>query len=264
MERFPSRGAEHWSAHVPPSYRDNLFRTLEELSRLGREAALQFVIIGALSLMIKRRLNYTSVWDVDILFKDQAEMERLIALEKGCGLEVQHFDERPMVSPSITSLHAAWRAGGPWLNVDYIIRDERYAFYRAGVDREGLYREEFRLGEVAQPGEAPGQPGRTVSLALPLAHPWDIFVDKVLSPRFEEEFLRRDVFSLDIKHVLIMLEQDGKAPSFWEHITGKGGDLGALELMESRLESLLLNLGDFGYTDIALPPDIMRRLEALR
>ena len=59
-----------WLNHVDGKRQRNLVQILQYLSRLQDKENLDFIIIGALPLLVRGYLAYTVYWDIDLLFED--------------------------------------------------------------------------------------------------------------------------------------------------------------------------------------------------
>jgi hypothetical protein len=247
-----SRVAESpWYEFVAPRARRNLLRILAELSRLHEEGNSSFVIIGAFSLLLRGVLNYTVLWDLDLLFRDRESMETLIDTPKSGELEVQHLDPHLMVGETISSLHTAWRFEGGWFNVDYILIPGDYDFYLANPESETIFDSVVHFE------------GKRYPLRLPLAAPWDVAIKKLLSPRLERELEGRDSFSIDLRHIYHILSKYGEEELFWENLAGKAGYLGQLREVKSRLIELIALKDEVGYAEMKLQGSLSGRVAAL-
>lgn len=247
-----SRVAESpWYDFVAPRARRNLLRILAELSRLHEEGNSSFIIIGAFSLLLRGVLNYTVLWDIDLLFRDRKSMEALIDTPKSAELEVQHLDPQLMVGETISSLHSAWRFEGGWFNVDYILIPGDYDFYLANSEAETTFQSVVHFE------------GKHYPLRLPLAAPWDVAIKKLLSPRLERELEGRDSFSIDIRHIYHILSKYGEEELFWERLARKAGYLGQLRKVKSRLLELLALKEEVGYAEMKLQESLSGRVASL-
>jgi len=74
-----------------------------------------------------------------------------------------------MISEKITRFHTAWSFTKTWFNVDYILREGIFEFYTENLSSLKPYTTIVELKDGKFPIE------------LYLAHPWDLFVEKVLS-----------------------------------------------------------------------------------
>jgi len=241
---------KRWYLYVDEKRRHNLLRILAEISRRQSKTDPYFILIGALSLLIRGLLDYTVFWDVDLLFKDRLSLEGFSKMEKSPGLRIVHYDDELQEGKEITSLHTLWSFDKTWFNVDYILRPPFFEFHYSIVDTESPYSEEVTID------------GRHYSIHLIAAHPWNIFVEKLLSPRLESEVSLQGSFPVDARHLLIILQADSNNHQFWTHIAEAAARLGKTEIIKRTLFRLLASAKAFGY-DIELTDSIMKKIEAL-
>jgi len=238
-----------WYYYVAERYRYNLLSVLQELSRLGQRKNW-FVLGGGLSLLIHGRLAHQVMWDVDLIFRDRIAFYQFMGVKKDENLRIVDLDEKFGETSEVFSFHTAWGFDCHWINVDYLYRDLWFSFHYDTIVKKGEHMEEVKFG------------GSTFQLCLPVAYPWDIFVEKVMSPRFAEDFELRNDLSYDIRHVLILYQQERGNPAFWEYLRRRAEDYGLLKELKSRLLSLLEKRGELGYEHIRILPEVWDRIQS--
>ena len=157
-------------------------------------------------MLLRRALSRRSLWDIDLLFRDERALRSFMEATENTDARIVHYDEELILRPGISSLHTAWRFERAWVNVDYILRDRYYEFYAKG--RTG--REPFRERKI--------HGGKSYEISLYVAHPWDVFIDKMLSPRFEKELESKNSMGVDVRHVFLLLRRYGERPEFWTYV----------------------------------------------
>ncbi len=195
-----------WLDYVNAKRKADVLRVLESLSGVLDPQCPQFVLIGALSLLLRRKLFRRSLWDVDLLFRDEKTLRSFMDRERSIGARIVHYDEELVVNKGISSLHTAWSFEKAWVNVDYILREPYFEFYLGGRTGEQLFEERVQ------------DDGRVFEIRLLVAHPWDVLIDKMLSPRFGKELSNRDFMGVDVRHVFLILRLDGENPELWGYI----------------------------------------------
>jgi hypothetical protein len=133
---------------------------------------------------------------------------------------------------------------GKWINVDYMHRPQVYDFHRGAFERNGPLVQEIRLD------------GEIYNIHMAVAHPWDILIEKLLSPRFEAEVERGDGMHPDIKQVFLLLRSEGGQEGFWSYMTEKGKMLASVERIEKNLAGVIERREVLGYGGFELP-DLM-------
>ena len=238
-----------WYFYVAEGFRKDLLFVLQELSRLGggRE---WFVVGGGLSLLMHGRLAHQVMWDVDLIFRDRISLYQFLGVRKDDRLRVVDLDEKFGEASEVFSFHTAWSFDRRWINVDYLYRKIWFSFHRATIAEKGEYKEDIKLGESS------------FHLCLPVVYPWDIFVEKLMSPRFAEDFRLRNDMSYDIRHVLILYQQERENPVFWNYIQKRAGDHGLLGGLKDRLLSLLEKKEELGYGHVRVLPETLRRIQS--
>jgi hypothetical protein len=165
-----------------------------------------FVLIGAFSLLLRRTLFRRSFWDIDLLFRDETALRRFVGSEERTGARIVHYDDTMVLRPGISSLHTTWRFQRAWVNLDYILRAPYFEFYIGGLTGSKRFR------------ECVHHAGRDYEISLYVAHPWDVLIDKMLSPRFEKELESRNSMGVDLRHVFLLLRLYGATQEFWDYI----------------------------------------------
>lgn len=225
-----------WYLWVDPKRRRNLLEILNELSRLQNEQYPAFILVGALALLIRGYLKYMVYWDVDLLFKDKKSLLDFANRPKSSHLKIVAYDDELQEKKHISSLHTFWSFDKTWFNVDYILMDNLFDFYYATLSKEGPYFAEIKVN------------GRLYDLNLMVAHPWDVFVQKLTTPRFRVALELKDGLSFDICHILTLFRQDGDNPRFWQWVAEKAAILKGKERVKRNLIELLSTVREFGHS----------------
>jgi len=220
---------------------------LEELSRL-RELQDNFVLVGGLSLLIWGRLRHHVLWDVDLLFRDKFSIFKFLALGKDPKFDVVSMDEDFSESETIVSFHTSWGFQARWVNVDYLSRSKWYYFHRDTIDRSGDFEEEIELE------------GRKIHIRLPVAYPWDLFIEKSLSPRLEQDLFSSNDLSYDLRHVFVLFEQEKENAEFWSYIRNKAQRFYRLSELKERLLLIFEHRERIGYGDVQVDDCIVRSI----
>lgn len=231
-----------WLNFVDARRRDNLVSILQELSNLQDKNDLNFIIIGALPLLISGYLKYVVYWDVDLLFKDLNRLKEFINESKSTSLKIVNYDEDLMDSENITSFHTAWAFDKSWFNVDYILRKGLYEFYADNIQELKPYTQSLKIVNT------------DFSINIYLAHPWDIIVEKIFSPRTEKEMNLKIDMSVDIRHIYVVYKQDGTNQSFWHYVLKKAERFQRLAEFKEKFLNLLKIAKELGYDDIEISP----------
>ncbi|MCK4235003.1 hypothetical protein KAX75_11275 [candidate division WOR-3 bacterium] len=233
---------QHWLSFVDEKRKQNLLLILEELSSLVDKEIPDFVIIGAMSLLIQGYIGgYKVLWDVDLLFKNIDAIMNFRKREKSKNLRVVELDDGIIQNKNIGSLHSVWSFNTTWFNVDYIIKGNLFKFYNPMKRKKEPYCETVRFNK------------RNHYINLFLANPIDIFVEKIVTPRMEKELNLRDDFGVDIKHCLYILESYSEEDWFWREVKMAAIELKGKELLKDRLIQLLEIKDELGYDYIKLP-----------
>lgn len=232
-----------WLDYVSEKRRKTLLSILQELSHLQQKDELNFIIIGALPLLINGYLHYRVYWDVDLLFKDTSTLGAFTVKPKSRGLRIVNYDETLIQNKNIASQHTAWSFNKTWVNVDYIVKDRKhFEFYCADKSALNLYQTSFRLNN------------KVYSITLYLANPWDIMIDKLLSPRTAQDIKLKVALSVDIRHILAIYTRDKDNEHFWHYLFEKTQKIGCQKLIKEYLIKVLIIAPELGYECIAIPP----------
>jgi hypothetical protein len=218
---------------------------LEELSAL-RRLQDSFVLVGGLSLLMWGRLHHQVLWDVDLLFRDKFSIFKFLALPKDPKFDVVSMDEDFSDSETIVSFHTAWGFGARWINVDYLTRAKWYYFHKDTIDQRGDFEEKIELE------------GREIYIELPVAYPWDMFIEKSLSPRLENDLSSSNDLSYDLRHVFILFDQEKENPEFWNYIRKKAEEFSQLPELRERLLFIFRRRERIGYGHVGIEDSIIR------
>ena len=223
---------------------------LTELSGLQSKQDVDFIIIGALPLLINGYLQYTALWDIDLLFRSEEEMNEFIARPKSTMLKIVDYDDALMVSANIASLHSAWTFDKYWFNVDYILRRDLFDFYTHDFTNAAPFEARLKWS------------GSDYEISLYLAHPWDIIVDKIISPRTERDSTLGVDTSIDIRHIFAVYKLEKDNETFWQHIATRARFFGTKSAVKTRFLELLSKASELGYDDIEISPAALEVLVA--
>jgi hypothetical protein len=240
-----------WPDFIDHKRRPNFLAILEALSRRQDKHAPDFVIIGALALLMQNYLHYVAWWDIDLLFRDEETLRKFAENMTASGLRIEPMDDDVISTGDLTCLHTMWSFGRTWANVDYIYRPERFQFFYSTLRNQAPFAQTIRLDD------------REYHLNLLLGNPWDIFLDKLILPRFIEQLNVNDFSGKDLRHLLLILQQDHAKPDFWQHLAGKSealGQRGALKAMLLRLAAIAPELG---YKDVWDAEKIVKDIDKL-
>lgn len=205
-----------------------------------------------MSLLMQGYLKYTAWWDLDLLFRDEKSLYDFIDLPKSPDLRIVHYDEALMVGRSIRSFHTAWSFDRGWFNVDYLLRDNFFHHHYTTLKKRGPLRGRVELGD-----------GREIHWFLFLAHPWDVFVEKLITSRFSGELDRRDSMGVDLRHIMIILNGNFGNPVFWKHTAAKASQLRNKGLFKKNLTELASNISELGYGDNLRPISLLSIVKSL-
>jgi hypothetical protein len=195
-----------WLKYINENRKADFLETLNALSSLINRRDPTFILIGAFSLLLRRTLFRRSLWDIDLLFRDEGSLREFKAEAESTGARIVHYDDELVVQKGISSIHTAWRFQKAWVNVDYILRDPYYEFYAKGLSGKVPFSE--RVNHA----------GKEYDVTLYVAHPWDVFVDKMLSPRFKKELESKNFMGVDVRHVFLLLRRFGESPELWDYV----------------------------------------------
>ncbi len=238
---------QHWYSYVNEKYRLSMLLILEELSRL-RAIQDSFILVGGLSLLLWGRLQHRVLWDIDLLFLDKFSILKFLALPKDPQLDVVSLDDEFAESETIVSFHTAWSFNARWVNLDYLSRANWYYFHKSTIDRQGDFEEMVEWE------------GREIHIKLPVAYPWDMFIEKSLSPRLENDLSSINDLSYDLRHVFILFEQEKENPQFWQYIRRKAEEFSRLLELKQRLLWIFSQRERLGYGHIAVADSVIRQI----
>lgn len=246
-----SESVRPWYYWVDEKRRHNLFKILVELSHLQQQTPPQFILIGALALLIHGKLHYMVQWDIDLLFRDEKSLSDFIDREKSKSLRIVHYDDGLMRSAHIASLHTAWSFDRTWFNVDYILKSETFKPYSSTIVGEGPHEERLVYES------------KEYRFSIFMAHPWDILIEKILSPRLARELDNRDSMSVDIRHAVMILKQESANADFWNALRRRTDEREKRETVKKTLLVLLSHLPELGYADVNLGEAVEKRIRDL-
>jgi hypothetical protein len=238
-----------WLNHVDEKRQRNLIEILQYLSRLQDQKDLDFIIIGALPLLVRGYLAYTVYWDIDLLFKDDNGIREFMQKPKKKTLRIVEYDDALMVSRNITSFHTAWAFNRIWFNVDYIVRKGFFEFYTQNIDKSMLYTDSVLLDNTS------------FEIGLYMAHPWDIITEKVVSPRTSRDVELRIDTSVDIRHIFAVYKQEKNNMEFWQYIFEKTKSLCCEGDFKKTFLGILSAATELGYGDVEISPDLLKMLK---
>lgn len=237
-----------WLNYIDEKRRLNFVKILVELSQLQDKKNLNFIIIGALTLLMQGYLKYTAYYDIDLLFKDINRLKEFINHPKPHNLQIVNYDEELMISEKITSFHTAWSFTKTWFNVDYIIRPGIFEFY---VENPSVLKPYTTLVELKE-GKFP--------VDLCIAHAYDIFVEKVLSPRLDKDINLKVDMSVDVRHIYIIYAKEFANQNFWDYIEQKAKKIERGREFKDKLLTILKLAPEIGYKEIEIPDFVLEKL----
>jgi hypothetical protein len=244
----PQPVGDRWYCYINEKYRLTMLLILEELSRL-RRIQKSFMLVGGLSLLLWGRLKHQVLWDIDLLFRDKFAILKFLALPKGPEFDVVSMEDGFADSETIISFHTAWTLGSQWINLDYLSRGNWYYFHKTTIDRQGDFEETVKIE------------GREIHIKLPTAYPWDMFIEKALSPRLENDLSSANDLSYDLRHVFILYEQEKENPQFWSYIRGKAKEFSRLPDLKQRLLWIFGQRESLGYGHIVVTDWILNEIK---
>jgi len=239
----------HWLTYIDTKRRSTALAVLQTLSQLQDKESISFIVIGAISLLIKNYLQYTVYWDVDVLFKNKKALETFINLPKPKHLRVVDYDDSLTISENIASLHTAWSFDRIWFNVDYILRQEIYEFYTHNAPRLQPHTERVTSNNTS------------FDISLLMAHPWDIVIEKVVSPRTQKDIERAVDTSIDIRHIFAVCEMEKKNRTYWHYLFENAHYLCDESVFRKKLLQILSSAVELGYPRIEIPNDVLTQLK---
>jgi hypothetical protein len=231
-----------WLDFVDERRRFSLLQILDEISRLQKKQHPDFIIIGALPLLLYDYLQYTALWDVDLLFRSEERLKEFVNSSKSKNLKIVDYDDELMVSAHITSFHSAWAFAKTWFNVDYILCDDLFRFYTEDITNLMSYEQLMKLHET------------DFKISLYLAHPWDIIVSKIVSPRTERDISLGVDTSIDIRHIYAVYNKEKNNLDFWQRIISRAQFLCGEQVFKVRFLELLRAAPVLGYDDLGISP----------
>ncbi len=240
-----------WPKFVTEKRRLALLQILDEISRLFRLNAPPFILVGACSLLIRGCLQYKAWWDVDLLFASLDDLGCFHKLPKNDKIQIFPVDKKPVNYEYLSSMQSMWGVQNIWYRVDYIFKDNYYHFHSHVPENSNLY--DFKTKDNH----------KSHHFTMFIAHPWNIFIEKLLSPRFEFEFKSRDGFSIDIRHLFILFEKYKEDSDFWVYLSRKSSDFGQLGKVKTNLKSLLDEREQLGYGSIEISKQDVKKISSL-
>ena len=236
----PDGFSKEWHQYVAENRRRAMLEILQEISRLYRLHRLPFILIGAASLLIRGCLRYTAWWDLDLLFQSPRHIETFRQIPKRQHIQIFPIDEKLVDYGYLSSLQTMWGVYNIWYRVDYIFHNQLYEFHSLSPEESNLYQDTIHWR------------GEKYQLFLPVAHPWNIFIDKLLSSRLEYELQKGDAYSIDIRHLFILLDLYHREPDFWDYLSRKLSSPPQKEKFKHNLQLLLQKKDDLGYRELDL------------
>lgn len=235
-----------WYEYIDRKRRHNFLAILEELSRRQDKHAPEFLLIGAIALLMQNYLHYLAWWDIDLLFRDPETLQGFAKTMVAPGLRIKQMDDEMVRTSELECLHTMWSFGHTWANVDYIYRPERFQFFYETLCHQEPFSQSVRVDD------------REYHINLLLGNPWDIFVDKLTLPRMVEQLQKNDFLGKDLRHIVFILRQDQTEHNFWKHITAKSEALGQREALGAVLVRLIEVAPELGYEDVGDPEEVIR------
>ncbi|KPJ72363.1 hypothetical protein AMJ52_06560 [candidate division TA06 bacterium DG_78] len=238
-----------WLNYVNEKTQLSLVSILHELSHLQDKRDLNFIIIGAFPLLIRGYLKYKVCWDVDLLFKNGERLKQFMESLKTSVARIVNYDDDLMISENITSFHAAWTFDHTWFNVDYILRKNYFEYYTRNKTDIIPYEQSVTLND------------RTYCIHLFVAHPWDIIVEKIVSPRTKKELNLKIDMSVDIRHIFSVYGKEKDNLQFWDYCLEKSRYLQAEKEFRENFMNLLKFAKDLGYDNVVMSPLSIKMLK---
>jgi hypothetical protein len=234
--------SKSWYHSIASNRRKEMLEILTKISRLHQSHKLSFIIVGACSLVIRDCLKYVAWWDVDLLFKSPEEIEKFKGVATTNRLKIFPIDEKIIDYGYLSSFQTMWGLNNVWYRVDYIYRENYYLFHSQSPLSSIIFQERVLWKN------------KSYSIEVPVAHPWNMFIDKLLSPRFEFDLKNRDSFSIDIRHLFILLEMYQTNPEFWQYLSSKTAEFNIQKTFKINLENLLEAKNNLGYESLPVEP----------
>ncbi len=240
----------HWLSYVDSKRQHSLLQILQLLSVLQTKDKVNFITIGALPLLVAGYLQYSVYWDIDLLFKDEESLKEFIKRPKSETLKIVDYDDALMVSKNIASFHTAWAFDRIWFNVDYILRKGFFEFYTHKIKTLMPYTESLKEDDTHY------------EISLYLAHPWDIIVEKVVSPRAERDIELKIDTSIDIRHIFAVYKKEKNNMQFWRYIFEKTELLCTEQKFKAQFLKILSAATDLGYNDLEISATSLQMLKS--
>jgi len=239
-----------WYRFVSKNRRQALLEILAEISRLYQVYRCKFILVGACSLLIRGCLKYKAWWDVDLLFRSPEDISHFQHLPVTEQLQVFPVDHQLQDYGDVSSWQNMWGSQNVWYRVDLIHRPRYYLFHLSAPSGDIFYHDTIYYQ------------GKIYHINLPVAHPWNMFVDKLLSPRLAFELETGGAYSIDIRHLFILYSLYRREDYFWDYVVGNSSKLGALDEFKKNLKILFQKKDEFGYQDIKINPEDLKRIES--
>jgi len=224
-----------WLEQIPQHYRRGLVSALADVSRFVDS---DFIIIGALPLLILGIIDYQAVWDIDLLFENQGDVDSFTRKFKYDSM----IYDKPMIGSSITTLRAAFKSCGVWFNIDLIVKDQ--VCYQIFSRSAKIY---SNLIEYNGPFQ----------MMLPLADPVSILADKLTSPRLIRDLKQGNSLSIDLRHIFYILNRFQDEEKFYPRLMDDGRSLSQVQLVTDNLAAIIKQKEGFGYCDFKPSPRLL-------
>lgn len=235
-----------WYEYIDRKRRHNFLAILEELSRRQDKHAPDFLLIGAMALLIEGYLQYLAWWDIDLLFRNEETLQRFARNATAPGLRIEQMDDEVISTSDIVCLHTMWSFGRTWTNVDYIYRPDRFQFFYEACCQRAPFSQSIRLEN------------HEYHINLLLANPWDIFVDKLTLRRTMEQLQMKDSFGIDLRHIVTILQRHRTNQRFWKYISTRSEALAEKKVLNETLMKLIEIAPELGYEGICSPNEVTR------
>lgn len=241
----------NWLRYVSPGRRRALLEILTEISKRVQKHHFPVIVIGACSLLIRGCLQYKAWWDVDLLFETEEDLFRFHQLPKHKIMQVFPMDETLQHYEHLSSLQTMWGADHKWYRVDYIFRGDYYHFHSHTPNSSLFYQDEITWNNVDYP------------IRLQVAHPWNIFVEKLLSERLNLELEQQNLYSIDIRHLFKLYSLYCRQTDFWSYISDKLAGTEDKAGFKENLKKLLQKKNVLGYTGLQTTSEDFQLVEAI-
>jgi len=240
-----------WLTFVDERRRFSLLNILAALSGLQDKQEPDFILIGALPLLISDYLHYTALWDIDLLFRSERDLMEFVKKPKTEGLRVINYDDELVINENIASFHSAWTFDKNWFNVDYILQNDLFQFFAAERTHSAPFHQVVDWQDI------------NLEILLFQAHPWDIIVSKIVSPRAVRDIALRVDMSIDIRHIFATYQVEKDNVDFWQHITSRAQFFCGVPAFKRRFLELLETAPELGYQDIEISPTATQALKGI-